>query len=139
MIFVMTYWSTLADLGTFEDSVSNNTSNNPFVNTTLLINYAKFFNSAYPGTQNPAPTFGPANGPGANYDANKFELPPTVFLETYSCSMSVQKAPLSILLVLVTGLYAFFMGGYKALTFTITWYYKRRDGDTRTNPFLRAV
>jgi hypothetical protein len=70
------------------------------------------------------------------YDPATLQIPWTVFVQSYSCSALVQKTPVSILVVLVSGVYALIMSARSALTTTLTWYYKRGYGDQGTRPFL---
>lgn len=131
MVFVMLYWTTLADLGHLSPVGQQiyNTNNNPFVNQTLLKTYIDFFNATSAATLDPLPevsTMFP-------YDST-LDVVQAYFVETYSCTALVKKTPIAIFVALVTGLYALIISAKSAVTTAITWYYRRGYGDQGTIP-----
>jgi hypothetical protein len=133
MVFVMLYWTTLADLGHLSPvgQLINNTNNNPFVNQTLLKTYLDFFNA----TSGAKLDLLPDDSTLFPYDSSPLEVEQAYFVQTYSCTALVRKTPIAIFVALVTGLYALIMSAKSAVITAITWYYKRGYGDQGTIPF----
>jgi hypothetical protein len=119
---------------------TNGMADNPFLDWELLTRYSNDYNAAYPHSLNVAPN--ETNGLAVPYDPATLQLynPWAVFVQSYSCTAMVRKTPISILVVMVSGLYALIMGAKGALATVLTWYYKRGNGDQGIRrPFLLST
>jgi hypothetical protein len=98
MLMVMIYWTTLGDLGQLNWLAPRNTSHNVYLNMTMLQHYTDIYNRTYPG-------YIQKNGLEIiPYNAT-FSIPTTMIVQDYTCNQLQRKAPLSIIVVLLGGLY----------------------------------
>jgi hypothetical protein len=129
-LYVSLYWTTLIDYGQYVPWLINTTTgygfyapstNNIFLNTTLLQSYSSFYNTKL------------------SHFLNGYAIPeftdllvdpgvpiPTTFFQSYSCTKLVPKATLTIIITLAVGCYTFILGGYGFAKFVLAWWHKRR-------------
>jgi hypothetical protein len=127
---VMIYWTTLADLGQLNSTnYPRNASHNVFLSMPMLNYYINLYNQTYPGY------IASTGSEIVPYNTNTFVIPPALMVQDYSCNQLVRKAPLSIIVVLLGGLYPLFHGGYKGLQAILHFWFKGR-GSKSICPFL---
>jgi hypothetical protein len=109
----------LADLGQLNTTVyPRNESFNPFLNWSMLEYYIDLYNRTYPG-------FIPSTHVNIQqYNTDTFVIPPALLVQDYTCNQMQLKPPLSIIIVLVSGLYPMLHGGYKGLQALLQLFFK---------------
>lgn len=134
-LFVSLYWTSLIDFGQYQPYQTDGevllSTNNIFSNNTLLRSYVDFYNAhliPYSGNISLSPL---------NYETILDPFP-TVFLQSYSCTQLTPKSPLTVIVAVVIGCYAFIFGGYSFIKFILAmWYRHRHESQCIMNAIIK--
>ena len=139
-IFVVYYWSFLADVGQIAPTgydltnplsplpVPFPSTNNIFINETLFTIYANFYNNTLsPLVQS---KFGPQPPPVLLNDETRLQPSQTTLLRSYTCTHRQLKGSLNFIISVIVADYALLMGGYNLISFIMGWLQRRKDEGT---------